>query len=269
MDPFDDALTRSPDDEALWSAYADWHEAHGDPRAELMRTFSDALVTTHWASWFPNIDAKSVLLTWKHGFVTFAQVERAVDVATLLALPSMKWLRSLTLLRPSTLGDVGALPLLSSVAIIDASDLPTAELAKLSLIQRLDVPHSVLKVVTAATSSERVRVGHGSLDGLRYAVSRTPQHAPQNVLSLAQWTETRRPSSQSEDPAVTGFGAGRAVSKSARLKWCPHCPSGRVVEVFAETSTSYSHFETTVYETHELRCASCRHFTSYRTVHER
>ncbi|MGV3620784.1 MAG: TIGR02996 domain-containing protein [Archangium sp.] len=298
MDQFHEALVRSPDDEALWSVIADWHEERGDPRAELIRAHSDALIAKHRATWFPNIAANALALVWAHGFVRDAEVlDDRVSPDVLLALPSMKWVRRLTFQRPVSLGSLASLPLLSSVTVRDVSRLTATELQKLAPLGELDVPSSVLSQVRVTAWSLRLRiedqVTERALDAMKTAFPRAkftpqlraqtssfswalvptasavPKFAPKNVLSLPTWAETRERGVQSDEPTVTGFGSGRALGRYASVTRCMQCASGEVLQVYSRTSSLYSHFETTSYESGEVRCLKCGSFTAFRTVFER
>lgn len=298
MNPFHDALVLRPDDENLWSTYADWLEERGDPRAELMRRGGDdaPLIQQHWERWFPGIAPTSLHLKWQHGFVREAQlVDARLSIDALLALPSMKWVRALTFNQPTTLGALDTLPLLSSLTIHDAVALKHVQLPTL---RALDVPSSLLPYV-GASPTLHVRVEddvlepdlermkrtfpharftpqvHAQTNDFHWSfgplASTTPRLAPKNVLELPPWTETRRRGTQSDDDVITGVGSGAASLNSGRgwLQRCMHCASSVVLYVFHESWSLYSHFETTTYERREFRCLVCSHFTAYHSVYER
>lgn len=292
---FHEALARGPDDDELWSAYADWHEERGDPRAELMRQFSAALVVKHWATWFPNFSPASLDLTWRHGFVSDATVcGDNVRVDVLLGLPSMKWVRSLRFNRTHGFGDLDSLPILSKVTLREARGTSPGELVMLAGVGALDIPSHVLRhtkvratklqvrvedevtedelrafkaMYPHATFSPQLRTHERSSDQFSWtegpSVSATPRFAPIDVLRLPAWTQTRE-----RDDLVRGVGAGvETLGGHSLLQRCANCASSLVRYVFNESGTEDALTddgpETWTFERRELRCLTCGQFTSY------
>ncbi len=56
-DAFVQAMAAAPDDLAVCLKYADWLEEHGDPRAELLRTWSELLTVSYSEETFKHIQA--------------------------------------------------------------------------------------------------------------------------------------------------------------------------------------------------------------------
>jgi uncharacterized protein (TIGR02996 family) len=85
------ALRASPDDEAAWSAYADWLTANNDPRGAAMRGEADidALVDAHPAMFLgPLAMEDGVDVAWRRGFWDAVTIERAPDETDPLVRPA-------------------------------------------------------------------------------------------------------------------------------------------------------------------------------------
>ncbi|MGV3620783.1 MAG: TIGR02996 domain-containing protein [Archangium sp.] len=285
---FREALLASPDDEELWRAYADWHEERGDPRAELMRAYSDEVLARHWSRWFPNVSPASLLLKWDHGFVRTATLRPEADVAHVLALPSMQWVRALTLERPATL-ELAHLPLLKALVIRDASLVTAAALQQLPPMRRLTVPLMALSMMRLDAPTLEVLVDDVTPDAMvdvfrpKYprakftpllprgvqwrdapSAAEGPKFAPPNVLEMAP-IDTRERGTFSEPDEISFMGFDIELPVEAVLRRCFHCASANVVFVLFERWTVSS----APYERAELYCQRCRHFTAYQTTASR
>lgn len=97
------------EDRSAVAVHADELEESGDPRAELVRAQLEGqherareLIKAHWSEWIGSIAPSDVLLRWERGYVTeaaFRKQQTAVDIAELIARPSLRYLRRLSLER--------------------------------------------------------------------------------------------------------------------------------------------------------------------------
>lgn len=111
------AIEENLDDDAAWSVYADWLQQQGDPRGELAAldpASAARLYAKHeryLLGGLPKYD-EVVTYSWRRGWLASAQVatkraheeagiSQAALVATLMALPSARFLEELTLGAPS------------------------------------------------------------------------------------------------------------------------------------------------------------------------